>query len=262
MALRWRVLTGLRQRRAEPTGGRQRPSDAASGSGPTQQQGIAPIRPTSSPSAAPTISTRARGTENATAATRSRAGPSQRSPWFLAMLPPTTIRCGLNTSTSDTHASANARRARSMISAAVVSPSASASATSRASRPRPRAAGERRQATRPTRRDRTGRRPRDRAAGRDALEMAARAAATRRPVDLDEDVAQLARDAVRPADQPATGHDRAADPGRDRQVEEVGQIPGRPERPLGQRRDVRVPLEHRRDAERSPDRAGQGGAAK
>ena len=91
--------------------------------------------------------------------------------------------------------------------------------------------------------------------------MAARAAAARRPVDLDEDVAELARHAVRPADQPAAGDDRAADPGRDGQVEEVGQIAGRPERPLGQRRDVGVPLERGRDAQRGADRTGQGRAA-
>ena len=207
--------------------------------------GRAPIRPTSSPSAAPTISTRARGTENATAMTRSRAGPSQRSPWFRVMLPPTTIRWGLKTSTRLTHESANARLARSMILAAVRIATVfrfGHIAGVEAASPR---RCQHSQALRRAAADGVGRCPRNRHARRDGLEVAATAAATWRPVDVDQDVPELAGDAVRPADQPTAGNDRAADPGRDRQVQEVGQAPGRPERPLGQRCDVRVPLERR-----------------
>ena len=47
------------------------------------------------------------------------------------------------------------------------------------------------------------------------------AAAAARPVELDGDVPELAGEAVGPVEELATGHDRAADAGRDGQVDEV-----------------------------------------
>jgi hypothetical protein len=47
-------------------------------------------------------------------------------------------------------------------------------------------------------------------------------------------------------EQPAAGEDRAPDPGRDGQVDEVVDIAGRPEGVLAQRGDVRVAVEEGR----------------
>ena len=57
------------------------------------------MSPTSSPSAAGTIRTRAPGRPKAPAATAARAGASIRSPCPTATLPPTTINDGLKTFT-------------------------------------------------------------------------------------------------------------------------------------------------------------------
>ena len=51
--------------------------------------------------------------------------------------------------------------------------------------------------------------------------MAARAAAAQRPVHVDRQVAELAGDPIRAGQQPTAGEDRAADAGRDGQVDEV-----------------------------------------
>jgi hypothetical protein len=78
------------------------------------------------------------------------------------------------------------------------------------------------------------------------LDVALATAAAARPVEGDLHVPELAREPVRAVEQPAAGEDRAADPGRDRQVDEVVDAEGRPEGVLAQRGDVRVAVEEGR----------------
>src|SRR5207302_2915715 len=82
------------------------------------------------------------------------------------------------------------------------------------------------------------------------LDVAEPTAATARPVEADRHVAELAGEAIGAVEEPAAGHDRAADAGRDRQVDEVVVALRGAERPLAEGRDVRVPVEERRQVER------------
>ena len=87
--------------------------------------------------------------------------------------------------------------------------------------------------------------------------MADPAAAAARPLERDRDVTELAGEAVRAVQELAGGDDRAADARRDRQVDEVVLALRRTEGVLAERRDVRVPIEERRQAELVAQRGRQ-----
>ena len=86
----------------------------------------------------------------------------------------------------------------------------------------------------------------------------------RGPSSVDRHVAELAGEAVRAVEELAAGDDRAADAGRDGQVDEVVDAARRAEGLLAERGDVRVAIEERRQARalaRAPRRAGCRGTA-
>ena len=154
---------------------------------------------------------------------RSRAGPRRRSPQAIAMPPPTTMRSGSKTSTMETIAAAKARTARSMMATAAGSP---------ARRPRPRGSppGPRGRAP-----------PRWRASPGASTPAGERLAARRAmpcrwssrsrwpappqpqsgPSVRHGQVAQLARHAVGPGEEPTVGDDGAADARGDGEVDDV-----------------------------------------
>ena len=75
-----------------------------------------------------------------------------------------------------------------------------------------------------------------------------RAPAAHGPIDVDGHVAQLASQAVRAAQQSAVADNRAADAGRDGQVDVVRQAARRPKGTLTKGRDLGVALEQRRQS--------------
>jgi hypothetical protein len=89
------------------------------------------------------------------------------------------------------------------------------------------------------------------------LDVADAAAAALGAVEGNRDVAQLAREAVRPVQQLAAQDDRATDSGRDGQVDEVVAVPGGAKRALAERCDVGVPIKERRQAEALAEGAGK-----
>jgi hypothetical protein len=85
---------------------------------------------------------------------------------------------------------------------------------------------------------------------RDRLEVADAAAPARRSVELDGNVTELAGHAVRAMEETAVGEDRTSDPRGDREVDEVTVAATCAECRLSESRDVRVPIEEGREAER------------
>ena len=95
-------------------------------------------------------------------------------------------------------------------------------------------------------------------AGGDALDMAGCALPIARAVELHGDMTDLARGRVWPVDQAPVDHDRAADAGRDGDVDRV--LGARPPRHAATRRDgdLCVPLEDRGQARASDSRSASG----